>query len=245
MANPKQIGPSSTGASGDDTNSIVDMQTLQEVYWSAPGALLEAGAATAMCSYARVNGVPACQYQPLFDTVRGIYNSSAIVMSDWTATHSTEESIVAGLDWEMPAAVYFGEILYDSVYVTKNISETYINRALGIILNQYGAFGLLDGNQTNVTSQIQEDVKLADAAIAYDIAVRSGVLLKNNDQALPLANNESFAVIGPNGLQYSHGTNFAERAYGFPDREVSPLDAILSRTGRSDVPTAVGVDQEG
>lgn len=99
MANPKQIGPSSTGASAGDLNSIVDMQTLQEVYWSAPGALLEAGAATLMCSYARVNGVPACQYQPLFDTVRDLYNSTAIVMSDWTATHSTGPSIMAGLDW--------------------------------------------------------------------------------------------------------------------------------------------------
>ena len=54
MANPKQIGPSSTGASAGDRNSVVDMQTLQEVYWSAPGALLEAGAATLMCSYTQV-----------------------------------------------------------------------------------------------------------------------------------------------------------------------------------------------
>ncbi|KAG6616616.1 family 3 glycoside hydrolase [Phytophthora cinnamomi] len=36
MANAKQIGPSSTGASAGDDNSIVDLQTLQEVYWVAP-----------------------------------------------------------------------------------------------------------------------------------------------------------------------------------------------------------------
>ncbi|KAE9057078.1 hypothetical protein PF006_g32519, partial [Phytophthora fragariae] len=57
------IGPSSTGASAGDTNSVVDLQTLQEVYWVATGTLLQEGnAATLMCSYAQVNGVPACQY---------------------------------------------------------------------------------------------------------------------------------------------------------------------------------------
>ncbi|KAK3615964.1 hypothetical protein LTR56_026282 [Elasticomyces elasticus] len=246
MGNPKQIGPSSTGASSGDLNSIVDMQTLQEVYWSAIGALLEAGGATLMCSYARINGVPACQYQPLFDTVRDMYNSSAIVMSDWTATHSTRDSVVAGLDWEMPLGEYLGEPLYDSVYITKNLSETYVNRQLGHILSKYDAFGLLDGNQTavNAPGPIPGDVKLANAIVAYDIAVKSGVLLKNDNRALPLSANASIAVIGPNGVQYSHGTNFAERALGFPDREISPLDALKNRTG-SDIPSAVGTDQEG
>ena len=245
MANAKQIGPSSTGASSGDINSIVDMQTLQEVYWSAPGALLEAGSATLMCSYARVNGVPACQYQPLFDTVRDEYNSTAIVMSDWTATHSTAQSIIAGMDWEMPAGSFYAAPLYESIYVAKNLSETYINRALGHILGKYDAYGLLESNTTAAVNPVPADVESSDAALAYDIAVKSGVMLKNDKQTLPIAARSSFGVIGPNGLQFTRGTNFAERAFGFPDRELSPLDALRSRTGRSDIPSAVGVDQEG
>lgn len=58
MANSKQIGPSSTGASAGDKNSIVDLQTLYEVYWAPHGALIDAGAATLMCSYAEVSKVP-------------------------------------------------------------------------------------------------------------------------------------------------------------------------------------------
>lgn len=238
-----QIGPSSTGASSGDLNSIVDMQTLQEVYWSAPGALLEAGGATLMCSYAQINGVPACQYQPLFDTVRKLYNSTAIIMSDWLATHSTADSAVAGLDWEMPLGVYFGQPLYDAVYVAKNLSEAYINLKLAHILSKYDEFGLLN-NTTPAVGTIADDVKLADAAVAYDIAVRSGVLLKNNG-ALPVPSNTKLAVIGPNGLQWSHGTNFAERAYGFPDRQISPLEALQKRTNNANIPNAVGIDQEG
>ncbi|KAF2120049.1 glycoside hydrolase superfamily [Lophiotrema nucula] len=245
MANPKQIGPSSTGASNGDINSVVDMQTLQEVYWSAPGALLEVGAATLMCSYAQVNGVPACQYKPLFDTVRNMYNSSAIVVSDWGATHSTADSITAGLDLEMPSGTWYGDPLYNSIYTAKNLSATYLDRAVARILNQYDRFGLLDGNTTTVASPISSEVELDHAALSYEIAVKSGVLLKNDNHTLPLLRTDSLAVIGPNGVQYSHGTNFAERAYGFPDRQISPLEALRNRTGREDIPSAVGIDQEG
>lgn len=245
MANPKQIGPSSTGASAGDTNSIVDLQTLHEVYWSAPGALLEAGGATIMCSYAHINGVPACQYEPLYDAVRRIYNSTAIMVSDWAATHSTLESITAGLDWEMPSGTYY-DLLYDWVYVHQNLSETYLNRAVGRVLDKDDQFGMLDQtNSPRETQPLPDAVVEEDAKIAYDIGVKSGILLKNDHGALPLSRGDSFAVIGPNGLQYSHGTNFAERAYGIPDRQISPLEALQKRTGRVDVPNAVGIDQEG
>jgi len=246
MGNPKQIGPSSSGAShgaANDVNSIVDMQALQEIYWSAPGALLEAGAATLMCSYIAINGVQACQYQPLFDTVRNMYNSTAIIMSDWGATHSTEGSAVASLDWEMGSGVYFAQPLYDSIYVAKNLLETYINLKLAHILGKYNEFGLLD-KPTLPIGEIPKDVKLAHAQIAYDMAVKSGVLLKKKG-ALPLSPSAKIAVIGPNGVQWSHGTNFAERAYGFTDRQISPLAALQQRTGTANIPFAVGVDQEG
>ncbi|CAK4031931.1 Family 3 glycoside hydrolase [Lecanosticta acicola] len=245
MADPKQIGPSSTGASAGDTNSIVDLQTLHEVYWSAPGALLKAGAATVMCSYAQINGIPACQYEPLYDAVRRVYNSSAIMISDWEATHSLTETIVAGMDWEMPTGTWY-DSFYDAVYVAKNLSETYLDRSLGRILEKYDRFEMLDrGTISLQTDPLAATVVEEDARIAYDIAVKSGVLLKNDGGVLPVSKESSFAVIGPNGLQYSHGTNFAERAYGIPDRQVSPIDAIRARTGRTDIPTAVGIDQEG
>ncbi|RLN73010.1 hypothetical protein BBJ28_00022535 [Nothophytophthora sp. Chile5] len=243
MANAKQIGPSSTGASAGDTNSVVDLQTLQEVYWVAPGTLLqEANAATLMCSYAQINGIPACQYEPLFDTMRNDYNSSAIVMSDWGATHSTAESLIAGMDLEMPTGSYY-DALYDYIYVSQNLSESYLNRAAGHILAKYDEFGLLD-TTTCGSSPLPADVIEQHAQLSYDIAVKSGILLKNENNALPLKTGASIAVIGPNGVQYTHGTNFAERAYGIPERQVSTLQALQSRLGE-DVAHTVGVDQEG
>eukprot|EP00644_Phytophthora_capsici_P009787 jgi/Phyca11/131621/e_gw1.108.7.1 len=238
MANAKQIGPSSTGASAGDTNSVVDLQTLQELYWVAPGTLLQEGnAATLMCSYAQINGIPACQYEPLFNTMRDDYNSSAIVMSDWGATHSTAESLIAGMDLEMPTGSYY-DALYEYIYVSQNLSESYLNRAVGHILAKYDEFGLL-GTTTEGSSPLPSDVVEDHAKISYDIAVKSGVLLKNDNSTLPIKSGTSIAVIGPNGVQYTHGTNFAERAYGIPERQVSTLEALKSRLGE-DVANAVG-----
>ncbi|KAE9173316.1 hypothetical protein PF004_g27009 [Phytophthora fragariae] len=163
-------------------------------------------------------------------------------MSDWGATHSTAESLIAGMDLEMPTGSYY-DALYDYIYVSQNLSESYLDRAVGHILAKYDEFGLL-GTTTQGSSPLPQDVVEDHAQISYDIAVKSGILLKNDNDSLPLKAGASVAVIGPNGVQYTHGTNFAERAYGIPERQVSTLEALKSRLGE-DVASAVGVDQEG
>lgn len=55
MANAKQLAASSTGASNGDSNSIVDLQTLHEVYLPGYEYVLKSGVATIMCSYVAVS----------------------------------------------------------------------------------------------------------------------------------------------------------------------------------------------
>lgn len=253
MANSKQTGPSSTGASAGDTNSQVDLQVLHEVYWAPHQTLIDAGVATMMCSYAQVNGIPACQYDELLNlTIRGDYNFTGAVMSDWTATHSTAPSIIAGLDWEMGSDIYYSEPLYDQIYVQRNLSESYLNRAVHRILSMYDRFGILDGNgaQGNSTAllltakELPEETIKAGQGPSYDIAVRSGVLLKN-EGALPLDGCSTVAVLGATGLQLTNGAGFAERAFGFEDRKVPPVDALKKASKDLKVSSAIGVDMHG
>ncbi|OQD86253.1 hypothetical protein PENANT_c008G07144 [Penicillium antarcticum] len=253
MANSKQTGPSSTGASAGDTNSKVDLQVLHEVYWAPHQPLIDAGVATMMCSYAQINGVPACQHDELLNlTIRGDYNFTGAMMSDWTAAHSTAPSIMAGLDWEMGSDAYYSEPLYDQIYVQRNLSESYLNRAVHRILSMYDRFGILDGNgaEENSTALLlaskdlpQETVKTGQDA-SYDIAVRSGVLLKN-EGTLPLGKHLSVAVLGATGLQLTNGAGFAERAFGFQNRKVAPVDALKQAFKDLKVSSAVGVDMHG
>jgi beta-glucosidase len=250
MANTKQIGPSSSGSSAGDTNSQVDLQVLHEIYWQPHEALVDAGVATMMCSYAQVNGVPACQSQELMNhTVRGDFGFKGIVMSDWGATHSTAPSIEAGLNLEMGSRAYYTTPLYDDVYVHHNLSETYVDRALHQILSTYDRFGLIGQKPTAldmVPDPLPQAVIEQSAAISYEIACRSGVLLKNDLEVLPLSKDISkLAVIGPAAFQYNHGAGFAERAYGIPSRLKSSLDAIQQITGNDLILTSTGVDVHG
>lgn len=206
-----------------------------------------------MCSYAQINGIPACQYNELLNnTLRGDFNFTGAVMSDWTATHSTAPSIMAGLDWETGSDIYFTQPLYDQIYVDETLSESYLNRAVHRILSIYDRFGILDGNgaQGNSTAMLLTSKNLPEKTVeagqkaSYDIAVRSGVLLKN-DGALPLDEQSSVGVLGATGLQLTNGAGFAERAYGFQDRKIAPVDALGRASEDLEVSSAVGVDVHG
>jgi len=84
----------------DDT--IVDGQTLREVYLAPFKAVVDAGVASLMCSYNRINGVYSCgREETLKHILRDEYEFRGFVTSDWGATHGAE-FITRGLDMEQP-----------------------------------------------------------------------------------------------------------------------------------------------
>lgn len=262
MATAKQLGASPDGSSGFDAASEVDPQTLHEVYLGALEPLVTQGdVAAVMCSYIKVNGVPSCQHDEMLNrTLRGDWGFTGIILSDSGATHSTAESIIAGLDLEIGTYTYYAEPLYDQIYVYKNLSESYLDRAVSRILSAYEKFGLLDGQgpmgdslDTILTgNQLPDVVANESQRKAYDIAVRSGALLKNQG-TLPLVRNKNsssskstVAVFGATGRQLTHGgENYGERAYGTDSRKVAPIDALKSSALDLNVSYSVGVDLHG
>lgn len=89
MASAKQIGVSPDGSSGTVAGSQLDLQTLHEVYLAAIEPLIEAGVTAVMCSYCEVNGIPSCQNDEILNlTLRGDWNFTGIVMSNWGAAGS-------------------------------------------------------------------------------------------------------------------------------------------------------------
>lgn len=90
---------------GYDTNAgnvWIDDQTLHEVYVAPFDAAVQAGVASLMCSYNRLNGTFACGNKAtLTGILRGELGFKGFVTSDWGATHAVT-FINAGLDMEMP-----------------------------------------------------------------------------------------------------------------------------------------------
>ena len=85
---------------GDDV--VVDEQTLHEIYAAPFAAVVEAGVASIMCSYNRVNGEYSCGNAAMLQRLlRQELHFEGFVTSDWGAVHDTLY-INRGLDLEMP-----------------------------------------------------------------------------------------------------------------------------------------------
>ena len=84
-------------------DAIVDEQTLREVYLVPFKSVVDAGVASLMCSYNRINGTHSCGNEPVLKKIlRDEFEFRGFVTSDWGATHGAE-FITRGLDMEQPA----------------------------------------------------------------------------------------------------------------------------------------------
>ncbi|MGB9486810.1 MAG: glycoside hydrolase family 3 C-terminal domain-containing protein [Terriglobia bacterium] len=237
------------GYNGSDSVWI-DERTLHEIYLPAFQAAVEAGAASVMCAYNRINGPWACENADLLSGIlRGAWGFAGFVTSDWGAVHSPQ-AITEGLDLEMPGreiagrpgGPQFTDALKAAVE-TGAIPVSAIDQALARILVQMDRFHLLDVKPPARPRTINVE---AHAKLARRIATEGAVLLKNDAGALPLTAEDlaSLALIGPTAGQLAAGF-LGERAYGFEDRLVSPLDAFRRLSPRAMIAYSAGVDLTG
>lgn len=219
---------------------VVDDRTLHELYLPAFEAVVRAGVASVMSAYNHLNGEwNSEQSTTLTDILRGELGFQGFVTSDWGATHSTA-ALEAGQDMQMWDGSFYGEPLKKAIK-DGSIPEAALDTAVSRILGQYDAFGMLDGSRVPARKKI--DVR-AGARVAREVATQGAVLLAN-DGGLPLSRAalRDLALIGPTAGQVATSVS-GERAYGFEERLVSPLDALRRSTKRR-IAYEVGVDLTG
>ncbi|MGW0950155.1 glycoside hydrolase family 3 protein [Streptomyces sp. NPDC002623] len=242
LANNQILGQFNRAAPNDPLTNFdfrVDDRTLHETYLPAWEAVVRAGVSSVMAAYNHLNGEWCAENRTtLTDILRGELGFEGFVTSDWGATHSL--SIEDGLDLQMPNGSFFGDPLKQAIQAG-TIPVTALDLAVGRILGQYDRFGLLDGSRKPARPAID----IAAGARTARKAATQGAVLLTNDGGLPLgrAALRSLALIGPTAAQVAV-TVSGERAYGFEDRMVSPLDA-LRRTAGVDIAHSVGADLTG
>ena len=212
------------------TSSNVDVRTLREIYTKAFEMVCEVKPWSVMCSYNGYNGtfVSECKYL-LTDVLRGELHFDGLLMSDWGAVHDLAKSIKAGLDLAMP---YQGDEAYESVKkALKNgeISEKEIDRALDKLEETIEKIHL--AKPTRHTKFRDEE--------RHRIAVRTveegTVLLKNEDNILPLRKGKRILIVGEqqefpelNGGGSCHLSNHPEET---PNKDfditLTPVDKLL------------------
>jgi beta-glucosidase len=179
-------------------NSVVDVRTLHEIYLPPFEAAVQQGhVGTVMCAYVKTNGIFSCESQYLLsDLLKKKLGFNGWVMSDWGATHSTVASAHGGLDQEMPGVKYYGPSLSAAVENGQVKMATLDDHVRRILVTMF-RHGLFDKQQNGTWDS---NVRTAEhAAFSLDVAEQGTVLLKNENNRLPLSDTSSIAVIGAAG----------------------------------------------
>lgn len=167
------------------TQAIVTDRALREIY-AKPFqiAVRDSNPASFMTAYNGINGTYCSENKELLDgLLRGEWGWKGLVMSDWFGSYSTTESVLAGLDLEMPGPPRFrGEALKFNVSTDKVREHILDERAREVLqfVKKCAASGVKEGQDERA------DDTPETAALLRKIGGESLVLLKNENNILPL-----------------------------------------------------------
>ena len=173
------------------SSSDADERTIREIYFPAfEMAVKEAQPWTVMCSYNRINGVYASENPWLLtDVLRKEWGFEGYVMSDWGAVSDRPAGVAAGLDLEMPASGGVNDRKIAEAVRSGKLDEKLVDQACERILNI--VFRYLENAKPDTPWD-----KEAQHAMAARYAAECMVLLKNEDELLPLDREDEIAFIG-------------------------------------------------
>jgi beta-glucosidase len=206
--------------------SNVDERTLREIYLAQfEMAVKEAQPWTVMCSYNRVNGVYASQNQHLLNEIlKDEWGFQGAVVSDWAANHTIFESVLGGLDLEMPGPAKYYTQLGEAVQIWQ-IDEAAVDQAVRRVLRLVVFSGRMDKQVSKGAVNTPAHQKLS-----RQLAEEAITLLKNEGGLLPLGKGiKSIAVIGPNAAEAVIEGGGSSKV--LPLYRVSPLVALQKRLG--------------
>jgi beta-glucosidase len=234
-------------------NELVDSTTLMELY-GPPFAAAAQHTSGIMCAYNRVNGTYACENELTLSTMlKGWYNFSGFVVSDWGATHSTIPSLINGLDIEMPKANYYApdkvQAAIDAGNITKNRVEDVCVRVITGWFNVPENKRYPCRNSEGSSICIQANVSTNDHKnLARRISALSTVLLQNDDDLLPLnpkpTSKTIIALIGPDATTGCY-TGGGGSGHVNTNAQVCPVQAfseIAKASGGNATPSCTSIE---
>lgn len=173
------------------SDSIVDERALREIYLPAfEQAVKRAQPATVMCAYNQLNGVYCSDHRDLLrDILRNEWGFDGVVVTDWGALNERVQAFEAGLDLEMPGSKGYFDGAVSAAIRAGILSEARVNESVNRLLD------LIFTATATRQAQYRYDVG-SHHQLAQKIATNSAVLLKNDDNTLPIPKNKPIALIG-------------------------------------------------
>ena len=217
-------------------DTYISERALHEIY--LPGfkaAIIDGGALTVMGAYNKFRGEWCTENYYLGRTIlRDEFKFKGIYMTDWNAAHSTVKAALAGLDLEMGTEKtdfkdwYFADPLIKAVNEDR-VKESLVDEKVGNVLRVMFKIKIFDQkNRTKGSINTKEHQQ-----VAYRSAVESIVLLKNDNEQLPLnmSRLKSIAVIGDNSTRKHCDGGLSSEIKAL--YEITPLQALNQKFGNN------------
>jgi beta-glucosidase len=200
---------------GRDYNTVdISKRALYETYLPPFKAALDAGAASLMPSFNELDGIPATANNNLLNEIlRKEWKFNGLVISDYGAIGETlnhgvsadakqaaKICLEAGTDLDMMSYLYVSQI--PQLISEGKLQMKHLDDAVRRVLRLKFALGLFDNPYlySNIDREKLAIRSKENLSIARDVAKRSIVLLKNENNLLPLKKNiKTIAVVGPLG----------------------------------------------
>ncbi len=211
-------------------NVIADERTMREIYLKPfEAAVKEGGAMCVMPAYNKVNGYYCSENAHLLNEIlREEWGFKGMTVSDWGGTHSTMGAALGGLCVQMTGDNYFGQALIDSVR-NGALDESVVDNKVREILRLRFAIDPVPEDVANTIMTSQPETQ----KVAYEIAQKSIVLLKN-EGTLPIAKDvKKIAVIGQNAVLTTAAGGIGAGVKTL--YEISPLEGIQKRAAETGV----------
>ena len=190
---PKHFAANNTELRRQASDSVVDERTLREIYLTGfEIAVKEAKPKSIMSSYNMINGVYANENEHLLQEIlRDQWGFDGFVVSDWGASNDHVAGVAAGSHLEMPSTGGDSDEELIQAVTDGKISEELVDRRvdeiLDVILSTRKAVDPLKGKPFDMD---------AHHAMAMKASEQSIVLLKNENNILPLKKGSKVAIIG-------------------------------------------------
>ena len=212
LATPKHFAAYGAVSGGMDYNTVdISPQTLREIHLVPFRAAFDAGALSTMSSFNEINGVPAsASPQLMTDILRGEWGFKGFVVSDYTADmeliahgfaaderEATKLAFLAGVDMSMQSGFYIKHL--PALVKGGEVPMARLDESVRRVLRMKAALGLFDDPYRSLDAQREaNDIGRPEhRALAREAARKSIVLLRNEDDVLPLKKDAKIALIGP------------------------------------------------
>ena len=250
MACAKHFAAYGAAVGGRDYNSVdMSLRQLHETYLPPFKAVSDMGVATFMNSFNDINGIPATGNKYLQrDLLKGAWDFQGFVVSDWGSIgemiphgfakdnkDAALKAIIAGSDMDMESRSYTNHLA--ELVKEGKVDIQLVDDAVRRILTKKYELGLFDDPYRFINEKREKEQanNPEHRKFAREIGAKSIVLLKNENQLLPLSpTTKKVAIIGPFAKATVENHGFWSIA--FPDdsqRIVTQFDGIKAQLDKN------------